>query len=96
MVVSIIADAWAPYLGRQLAEERARDAATILLLKPDLGPKEVADTLTRCFFRVVREPYNLNLSGSTVIDAVNDAIEALADHAAPGLRSDPSDPQNQN
>lgn len=84
-VVAVLKDAWAPFLGHELAEERARDAATILIAgdRP-LTPERVSDVLTSCFVRASQPMYGgKRFSGSTVIDAVNDAIEALA--AAGGI-----------
>jgi hypothetical protein len=78
-VVRLIADAWEPYLGPELAEERARDAATVLVAGKELSEEHVASTLTRCFLRAMRPPYNRpRMSGSMVVDAVQAAIEALA------------------
>jgi hypothetical protein len=76
-VVRSIADAWEPYLGAVLAEERARDAATVLMVS-ELSPEHVADTLTRCFLRATQPPYSVRrFSGSTVVDAVQAAVDAL-------------------
>lgn len=85
-VVAAIAGAWEAHLGAEVARERARDVATILLLgESPLTPERVSDTLARCFVRAAHPMYGgRRLSGSTVVDAVNDAIDALADHYAPG------------
>lgn len=84
-VVAAITVAWEPFLGAELAEERARDVATILIAGSEpLTPERVSDVLTRCFLRASQPMYGgKRLSGSSVIDAVNDAIEALA--AAGGI-----------
>lgn len=73
-----IADAWEPYLGRPLAEERARDAATALMAHDLIDAERVSDTLTRCFLRATQPMYGQRrMSGSLVVDAVVAAVHAL-------------------
>lgn len=80
VVWKAIAAAWEPYLGEWLAEERARNATTRLMLGGELTEERVADVLTRCFMAATKPMYKLpyRLTGSAVIDAVTAAVEALA------------------
>jgi hypothetical protein len=79
----LIAEAWTPHLGPQIAEERARNAAMCLRGHDVMTEEVTADVLTRSIMMARLPTYGgVKLSGSTIIDAVNAATEALAYRAA--------------
>lgn len=75
----LIRDAWTPYMGEGVATERARGAAQALMLHGDRDAEERARiTLTRCFASAQLKLYGgLKFSGSTIVDAVNDALDTI-------------------
>lgn len=79
-----MASAWEPFLGVSVAEERARNVATILIHKDMLDEEQILDVLTRALLMARLPQYgSANLNGSTLTDAVNAAVTALAALATP-------------
>jgi hypothetical protein len=73
-----IRDAWEPFLGSEIAEERARNAAAALLSHEEPSDEATRETLSRAFTMASLPIYGgVKLSGSTVMDAVHAAEEAL-------------------
>jgi hypothetical protein len=76
----ILAAAWEPYLGADSAEERARNAATLLMREEPLTEEEMVSILTRTVAMAVSPTYGGHrLSGSMIVDAVQAALTALAE-----------------
>lgn len=76
----VIAEAWEPFLGASVAEERARNAETVLRHLEELTPESVTSTLSRILMMARLPEYgSVALNGSTVIDAVHAAVKAMAD-----------------
>lgn len=73
----VLRDAWEPYLG-PMAEERARNAAMVLMARRDPDEGQTICTLTRTVSMLNCPPYAGHLSGETIADAVTAAIEALS------------------
>ena len=76
---TVIRDAWEPHMGPEIASERARNAAQAIRLHGKEPHRDrVVDTLTRCFVSAQFSIYGgLTVSGSTIIDAVNDVMDLI-------------------
>lgn len=77
-VYEVIAEAWVPHLGFDIAHERARNAA-MALMEHQLDEESCIATLTRCC-QAARQPHYgaLALSDDDISEAVARAIVALA------------------
>lgn len=74
----VIRDAWEPFLGLEIAEERARNAAVLLSEEEEVSEEATRTTLSRSLLMATLPTYGgLKLSGSTIMDAVHAAEEAL-------------------
>jgi hypothetical protein len=74
-----IRDAWEPFLGPQIAEERARNAALLLASDEETSEEAIRTTLSRSLLMATLPTYGgVKLSGSTIMDAVLAAEEALS------------------
>jgi hypothetical protein len=83
-IVDIIADEWEPFVGSDVARERARNAATLLHGRAltrgtSLRTREI---LMHSLVQATLPHYGgVKLNDSTMVDAVNAAAQALEDAA---------------
>ena len=77
-VWKVLRDAWAPYLG-DLAEERARNVAQLLMDDEPRTEAAMVAMFTRKMTVLNHPPYGIAMNGEAVADAVTAGIEAMAE-----------------
>lgn len=75
----VIAEAWEPFLGAAIAEERARNAAMTVSEETDREETRYALTRSLLFARLPHYG-GLKLNGSTIMDAAQAALHAIEEH----------------
>jgi hypothetical protein len=74
-----IRDAWAPYVGERIAEERARNAALVLQGHSPPSRRKTRRALCRSLVMATTPLYGgVRLTAATVLEAVDAAAEALS------------------
>jgi len=81
-LVRIITEAWEPYLGARIAEERTRNAVMVLQSYPmnEQTPDMIRDVLMHAIVQAKLPLYGgVSISDSALVDAIEDAVQAIVD-----------------